>query len=365
METLWYDFTGYFINKGLWEMLLVVLVFFVVSKIISKVLLRRNRRIRATGNRMLVALVDALAHSVVYFGVVIGLIVGEQFLDMGVDTSEVLRTVNHVLMLFSIAWVIYLLIDVPSIWFEIRLEKSDSRMNTMFVPIVRKSLRLILILLVFVQLIQILSQKPITSVIAGLGLGGLAVALAAQDTLRHFIGSFVLAGDKPFELDERIVVDGHDGMVESIGLRSTRIRTLDGHLVTIPNGELANRTIQNIGRRKHIRRLMSVSLTYDTPPEKMTEAVEIVKSLLENHEGMHADFPPRVYFSELGSDSLNLMVIYWYHPPSYWDYMAFNERFNFDLLNRFNAAGIEFAFPSQTLYLAGDKNRPVLFNPLS
>ena len=97
----------------------------------------------------------------------------------------------------------------------------------------------------------------------------------------------------------------------------------------------------------------------NTPPEKVQEAVEIAKDVLKDHEGMHPDFPPRVFFNEFNSTSLNLFVIYWYHPADYWQYMAFTEKVNMELLRRFNEAGIEFALPTQTLYLAGDPARPL------
>ena len=102
-----------------------------------------------------------------------------------------------------------------------------------------------------------------------------------------------------------------------------------------------------------------MTITYDTPPEKIDRALEIVKQLLENHEGMHQDFPPRVFFNDFNDASLNIMIIYWYHPPNYWDYMAFTERFNKAVFRRFNEEGIDFAFPTQTIYLAGDTTRPL------
>ncbi|MGD8764321.1 MAG: mechanosensitive ion channel [Desulfobacteraceae bacterium] len=156
-----------------------------------------------------------------------------------------------------------------------------------------------------------------------------------------------------------MVVDGHDGPVEEVGLRSTKIRTLEGHLVTVPNGELANKTIQNIGKRPYIRRIVNLTITYDTPSERIDHALELVKDILDNHEGMHEDFPPRVYFNDFNSASLNIMVIYWYHPPNYCDFMAFTERFNREVFRRFSEEGIDFAFPTQTLYLAGDPTRPL------
>ena len=160
-------------------------------------------------------------------------------------------------------------------------------------------------------------------------------------------------------MGDRIVVDGQDGSVEEVGFRSTKIRTLDGHLVTVPNGELANKMIRNIGKRPYIKRIANLTVTYDTPPQKIERAIEIVKEILHEHEGMHPDFPPRVYFDEFNAASLNIIVFYWYHPPDYWAYMDFSERFNKEVFRRFGEEGIEFAFPTQTLYLAGDPARPL------
>ena len=119
-------------------------------------------------------------------------------------------------------------------------KKTSTTLDDMVAPMVRKTLRVVVVVLVFVQIAQVLSDKPITSILAGLGVGGLAVALAAQEAIKNFFGSLIIFTDKPFELGERICVSDYDGFVEEVGFRSTRIRTLDGHLVTIPNGELAS-----------------------------------------------------------------------------------------------------------------------------
>jgi MscS family membrane protein len=171
-----------------------------------------------------------------------------------------------------------------------------------------------------------------------------------------------LLGDKPFELGDRVIVGDIDGPVVEVGFRSTRIRTLDGNLVSIPNGDLANKAITNVGKRPSIRRIMNLGVTYDTPPEKVEKAVEIVKEVLKNHEGVAEEFPPRVYFNDFKDFSLNIFAIYWYHPADWWKYCEFSEGVNIEILKRFNAEGIEFAFPSQTLYLAGDEKRPVVIN---
>ena len=220
-------------------------------------------------------------------------------------------------------------------------------------------------------------------------IGGLAVALAARSTVENIIGSFMIFWDGPYKVGQRIKVLGHDGVVEAIGLRSTKIRLLTGHLTSIPNEKMASAEIENIGRRPYIRRLLNVNITYDTPPKKINRAIEICREILAVPESTEPDpphssdeardaepsseglerephpndainqpeFPPRVYFSELNTDSLNLLVIYWYHPAEHWDYLQHATWINMQIMERFEAEGIDFAFPTQTLHLAGDDKR--------
>jgi len=342
----------------------VIIVLYLIGVFIKKIINKISRKHTRADNPIYAAFLTAIANSVSVLLVTLGFAIGLSILHFPAAYSEIAATTKEIILVLGIGFFIYQLAEVPSIWFEKLIEKNEHSVNKMFVPVIKKSIRLAVVILSIIQIIQIISNKPITAIIAGLGIGSLAIALAAQDTLKHFIGSFVIAGDTPFQIGDRVVVDGHDGPVESIGLRSTGIRTLEGHLVTIPNGELANRTIQNIGKRPFIRRLANVTVTYDTSPEKIQEGIDIIKQLLDNHEGMNPDLPPRVYFNNLNSDSLNILVLYWYHPPDFWKYMDFSQNLNFEIVKRFNAAGIDFAFPTQTVYVAGDKKRPLDFGLL-
>lgn len=158
-------------------------------------------------------------------------------------------------------------------------------------------------------------------------------------------------------MDERIKIGEHDGPVEEVGFRSTRIRTLDGHLVTIPNNTIANANIENIGKRPFIRRKANITITYDSGCDKTKRAVEIIKDVLTNTPEVNTDpnYPPRVYFSDFNDCSLNIFMLYWVKPPDYWLYQEVNERVNFEIMKRFEAEAIEFAFPTQTLYLKKDE----------
>ncbi|MGD2034195.1 MAG: mechanosensitive ion channel family protein [Bacteroidales bacterium] len=329
----------------------VIVLLFVVARIVKSITGRKSIRKIATRNPVSAALLHAVSRSITFILLALGVWIGLKILAIPDESKDLANLVSKIIITISIGYFAYYLADLPSVWFEFIISKSERNLNQMFVPVIRKTLRVVIVLFVFLQIIQMLSNKPITTIVAGLGIGGLAVALASQDTIKHFIGSFVIAGDQPFEIGDRVVIDGHDGPVESIGLRSTRIRTLNGHLVSIPNGELANRTVLNIGKRPYIKREMNIGITYDTKPEKIRKALEIVKEILDNHEGMNEEFPPKVYFSDLKSDYLNIIALYWYHPPDYWQYMDFSEKVNMQLIERFNKEGIEFAFPTQTIHL--------------
>jgi MscS family membrane protein len=350
-------------GSKLWRILAlfgIILVAFFIGKI-AKYLLKKSGDEFEIKERFIAATtLHSLEKSAVFLFVSLGITISLAVLELqSKKMAELADTVGAILLTIGIGYFLYWLCEIPSVWFTKIAKRTESKLDDMMAPVLRKSLRVSVVILVLVQVAQILSDKPITSIIAGLGIGGLAIALAAQDSIKNFFGSIVLFVDKPFEIGDRVVIDGHDGTVEIVGFRSTKIRTLDGHLVTVPNGELANKTIQNIGKRPYIKRVANITITYDTPPEKIDRAIEILKEILHNHEGMHADLPPRIFFNEFNPDSLNIIVFYWYHPPDYWEYMAFTERFNKEVFRRFNEEVIEFAFPTQTVYLAGDNSRPL------
>jgi len=341
----------------------VVMVALIIGKLGRVALSKSAALLESRGQVIAASALNALAHSCALIAIAIAFPIGAAFLVMGENILWIVRSIQGVLMSIAVGFTFYQLIDVVFAWMNYHASKSDNTMNDMLVPIVRTSLRVTVVVLTLLQIAQSLTDKPLTSIIAGLGVGGLAVALAAQDTLKHFFGSIVLFSDKPFQVGERISVDSTtDGVVEEVGFRSTRIRTLEGHLVTIPNGDLANKTIVNIGRRPHIRHRMILNLTYDTSPEKIRRATELIMNMLENHEGMLPEFPPRVIFDEFASASLNILIMFWYHPADFWKYKDFAEKLNLNILEQFNAEGIDFAFPTQTLILTGDQAHPLTVN---
>jgi MscS family membrane protein len=262
------------------------------------------------------------------------------------------------LLTIALTWAAIGLVDILlDLWAE-RLQRRGEESAAVLVRPVRKIAKGIVILFAALLWLDNVGLN-INTLLAGVGVGGIAVALAAQDTLKNFFGSVMILLDKPYSVGQRVTVKGHDGVVEEIGLRSTRIRLLSGHLTTVPNDQMANVDVENIGRRPHIRRLTNITITYDTPPDKVEKAVNIIETILENHEGMEPDFPPRVYFNEFNSDSLNLLVLYWYHPPDYWSFLEFSQRVNLQIMREFKNEGIQFAFPTSTTYLTQDDDQPL------
>ncbi|ENN95919.1 mechanosensitive ion channel MscS [Methanocaldococcus villosus KIN24-T80] len=193
----------------------------------------------------------------------------------------------------------------------------------------------------------------ITALLASLGIGGLALALAMQDTIKNFIAGVLLLFDKPFSLGHWVKVDGVEGIVEEVGIRSVRIRTFDYTLITIPNSKLLESNIENLTVRDRRRVLMTIGLTYNTSCEKIKKAKEIIIKTLEEHR---ATLPPyRVHFVEYGDWSLNLRVEYFVRNLGFDYYLNTIEEVNLKIKEEFEKEGIEFAYPTYSIYL--EKNQ--------
>ncbi|MCX7722618.1 MAG: mechanosensitive ion channel family protein [Verrucomicrobiae bacterium] len=228
--------------------------------------------------------------------------------------------------------------------------EAERAFDEQLFPLVRKAFKLfIIVVAVLVTLTNI--GVDVTAAIASLSIGGLAVGLAAQDTLANLFGAVAVFIDKPFRIGDRIQLENVDGVVESIGLRSTRVRNLDGHLITVPNKTMGNTVITNITRRPNIRTTMNISITYDTPAPKVKRAVELLHEIYRAHPKTHDVW---ISFNKFADSSLNILVIHWWAGTDYKEYLAGIHELNLRVKERFDAEGINFAFPTQTIYLKHD-----------
>ncbi len=264
--------------------------------------------------------------------------------------------IAQVVAAVSAAYALYRLVDVIEYYLNRLVSKTDTRLDDMLVPIVRKALRLTIAIIAILLIAENILGQNIQSLLMGAGVGGLAIAFAAKDTIANFFGSITIFTDRPFQIGELVKIGEHLGPVEEVGFRSTRVRTLEGNLVTIPNSVITSSTVENIGKRPFIRRTSNITITYDSGHTKTERAVEIIKDVLANVPEINTDpdKPPRVYFSDFNDWSLNIYTSYWVKPPDYWLFQEVNERVNFEIMKRFGAEQIEFAFPSQTLYVKKD-----------
>lgn len=229
------------------------------------------------------------------------------------------------------------------------VEKTESKLDDQLIPILRKTTKVIVIIMTILVMLANFGYN-ITSILAGLGIGGLAFALAAQDTLGNMFGSFSIFADKPFHLHDRILVAGYDGTVEEVGMRSTRIRTVEGTQVTIPNKLVANAGIENISRRADVKIKTTIGLTYDTSTSKLQEAMQILREILKDTEGIKQEF--HVFFDEFGPYSLNIQIVYWItYSADFGKTVGVKNQINLAIKQRFEKAGISMAFPTQVIEL--------------
>ena len=238
-------------------------------------------------------------------------------------------------------------------------------LNAQLVQIVSKMASIVFTAILFLVGGQYLGI-PIATLLASAGIGGVALALGAQDTLKTLFGTLNLLSDQPCRVGDRIIFEKYDGVVEDIGLRSVRVRLLNGNQVTIPNDQLAGNDIENVGRREYIRRDGMINIPLDTRYEKVEMALEILREYLDDHEGMDPDHPPRVFFDDFSLDAFTIKFIYWYSPPEYWKFKAFGEKFNLNIFRKFEAQGIQFSLPIRhSFWKKDDVQGPIDVNLLS
>lgn len=365
----WNAIINYEIIKGnaIWRfalVLLVVLITMVVGRIIQFAMSGyASRLVRKKGEGLRSLLLKALTKPVYVMIFAAGVFLAKVplFFDDETGIRFAIGTgwtkIAQVVAAISAAYALYRLVDVIEYYLNRLVSKTDTRLDDMLVPIVRKALRLtIAIVAVLLIAENILGANRIKSLLLGAGVGGLAIAFAAKDTIANFFGSVTIFTDRPFQMGELVKIGEHRGPVEEVGFRSTRVRTLEGHLVTIPNSVITSSTVENIGKRPFIRRTSNITITYDSGHTKAKKAVDIIKEVLANVPEINTDpdKPPRVYFSDFNDWSLNIYMSYWVKPPDYWLYHQVNEGINFEIMKRFKAEQIEFAFPSQTLYVKKD-----------
>ncbi|MDR0814271.1 MAG: mechanosensitive ion channel [Bacteroidales bacterium] len=225
-------------------------------------------------------------------------------------------------------------------------EYGSRRLNSRLLPLIRRGFVIAIWIIGIVTALGNVGVQ-VTTLLGALGVGGMAVALAAQDTIKNIFGGITIYTDGPFRIGDYIKFDSFEGNVQDIGLRSTRIKTMENRIVTVPNFKLMDASVVNVTIEPNRRVILNLGLTYDTTPQKMTEAIAILKALPQSMTELEAT--TNVYFSDFGDSAL--ILTYWYYIKKGENNYETTSKVNLEVLSRFNAAGLNFAFPTQTVYL--------------
>ena len=286
----------------------------------------------------------------------IGLIVASLFWFFSIIVLQyegmalvILTATIQVILSISIIWLIYRLVDIFAVYVESFTSSTESTLDDQLVPLVQKALKIFVIVFGTLVMFQNLGVN-VLSVLAGLGLGGLAFALAARDMCANLFGSIMILLDRPFNIGDWVVANNTEGTVEEIGFRSTRIRTFYNSLVTVPNSLLANSNIDNMGKREFRRIKAYIGVTYDTPPSSMESFLEGIKNIIKANPYTRKDYY-HVVFNEYGNSCLQIMLYCFLKVPDWAAELVERQNIFLEIFRLADKLGIEFAFPTQSLHV--------------
>ncbi len=347
VEVLQGSVGGYPLWQYVASFLWVVLAF-VMAGLIDFLMTHTLRRLTAqTKTDLDDRLLEILHKPVKITVVLIMLHAGVEMFEWPVWAERMLGVLFSIAVAATVVYLAVRLVDLLLHYTQLKFFAGDTQLAQLMLPVLGKSLKAFVVVIGLLTTAQFLGM-PITSVLAGLGVGGIAVALAAQNTLANMFGSITILMDRPFRVGDSVKIEGYEGTVEAIGLRSTRIRTPEGHVVTMPNKLVADAAINNVSMRPNIRQVITISLTYGTTTDKMQEAVTILRDIFTNHPLTHDAW---IYWKDYAASSLDIFVVYWCKTTNQQQFLQAIHDINLEIKRRFDAAGLEFAFPTQTIQL--------------
>lgn len=270
-------------------------------------------------------------------------------LQLSVTVNMYLSAVLEIAISVGFVWLFYNLADVFAKYLSVITSKTENKLDDQLVPLIRKTLRFFIVVMGVILILQN-NGYNVASLIAGLGIGGLAVALAAKDTLANFFGSITIFADRPFKIGDWIKVGGVEGVVEEVGFRTTRVRTFYNSLVSVPNSQVATTDIDNYGMRQYRRLRTVLNLTYSTSPEQMEAFVEGIKGIIKANKHFRQDFY-EVHFNSFGAHSLDVLIYVFFDVPDWSTELQQRHNFFLEILRLAKELGVEFAFPTQTLHV--------------
>lgn len=361
-------------DPGDWVFFLVVVAVGVgIAWFVVKVLRRLADAVRRRGDGLLMPLVNGSIVPAAVFVVTLAVAIGSSRLHFH-PTLENLRTgLIEASLLLSVVFLGVAVIEMLTMGTRRALGGGDDPYARMVTTMVRRALRLVAGCVLALFLIQNVLHWDITAMLGGFAILALALSLAAQDAVKNLFGAFTIFATRPFITGDWIRFDGQIGTVEDVSMQATKIRLLSGEIYSVPNMRFIDTAVENLAQRQYLRRVMNVAVTYDTPPEKIDQGMRILNDILTDESIVDRgrcdldEYPPKIAFDKFESDYLNLRVDYWYLMSTdegemqrttergWFSYLEHATEVNREVLRRFNEAGIEFAFPTQTLHVNADE----------
>lgn len=345
--------TDTFLSIEIWRIIVagaILIITFAVRKILVNSVLLLMKKITAKSKQTLddelVNAVDPPARLLIFTA---GLFFAVRVLGFEVTDESFLKHIIRSLIIYSVFWAIYRAAGIISRMFEKFTKKTQSALDDLLAPFVNKGIKAIVVI-VSISVIAKEWKYDLGALLTGLGLGGLAFALAAQETLANLFGGLAIMLDKPFNVGDYIQCEGLEGTIEDIGFRSTRIRTPDQTLVTVPNSSIAKAQVTNCSRRNKRRVKFNLPVKYGTTAEQMEKLIKRVREMLTNHPDVHSD-SVYVYLDGFGTDAYELLIIFFTKTTNYQEYLAIKEDVNLKLMYLMDKMGIEVAIPATSVYL--------------
>jgi MscS family membrane protein len=294
-------------------------------------------------------IIDAAKSVIVILVLIIGIefaLTPLSFLQPYYDTLD---SVFFVLEIFLVAFAVTKVSNILADWYADKF--SGPGKNKHHLIFVLKKIIQLTVYIFAVILILWVRQVDLTGALVGLGVGGIAIAFALQSTLSDFFSAFSIYFDRPFEIGDFINVNNYSGTVTSIGVKSTRLRLLSGEELIISNKELTSTSVRNFRKLQKRRVVFTIGVTYNTPSEKLKIIPLILRGIIENTDNAEIE---RVHFTEYGDFALKFLVSYYVKTPDYGIYLDTQQAINFAIKEAFEREGIEFAFPTSTIYVKKD-----------
>jgi len=347
-----------FIGVALWRYAValgVLLLGFALKKFLEVFVIRRLVRLLSrTPIKYDELVVEALGRPLSAF-VILACVYGAALVVAAdLDLNELSRQLLHKSYLVGVGsvviWAAYRLVDVLARYLDDAVSADDSAVRGQFVPVIKQSLRIFVVIIGGLTVLSSL-DVDIKALLGGLGIGGVAIALAAQDTVGNFIGTLSIFTDRPFKVGDWIIVgDKVDGNVEQIGFRSTKVRTWPKTLMSIPNKVLATEIIDNWSRMPKRRVKMTVGVTYSTTADQMQELLERIRAMLRQEEGVDQDFF-LVRFTDFGASSLDIFLYYFTRSIKWDEHLAQREQVNLNIMRIIREMGLSIAFPTRSIHV--------------